>query len=228
MGRLLSVVWSGNEGEMGRLFRFLKITGYLTFLFGGILVFSAFRESPGVEQGLGEGIQKTIVKQIENGQSLTSKLVSAVKGEPADLKQQTEWFHQKVADQKEADYEANERRENSFIYHHNGKKWVYLDNRYYEYNPDNIYMVNGVKTFYEPNSPYKRTASLARETKNYQRVTATKVVRPKPSNPVDNLPTNPLNVYTKDGMGQLKQNLNQIQVQMKQRNEALRALSKEE
>ena len=227
MDRLLSVVWSGNEGEMGRLFRFLKITGYLTFLFGGILVFSAFRESPGVEQGLGEGIQKSIVKQIENGQSLTNKLMSAVTGEPVDLKQKTEWFHQKVAEQKEADYEANERRENSYIYHHNGKKWVFIQGKYYEYNPDNIYVVNGIKTFYEPPSSNKKPRDAVSK-RNYQKVTATRVVREKPSNPTRNLPTNPLGVYSKDGMAQLKQNLNQIQVQMKQRNEALKALSKEQ
>lgn len=207
---------------MGRLLRFLKLTAFIASSFSAVLFFSAFNESPEVQMGLGEGIQKSIINQIEKGQSLTFKLMNAVKGLPEDDKERTEWFHQKVEDQKKQDYAANERRENSYIYHHNGKRWVFIQGKYYEYNPRNVYVVNGVKTFYEPPQSNKKLTTV-NHPMNSQRVTATKVVR---EHSVSSKIPDPVTVYTKAGMTQLKQNLNQIQLQMEQRNKALKQLDK--
>ncbi len=210
---------------MGRALRFFKIITYLTGTLAGTVLFSAFNKSPDVEMGLGEGLQKNIIQQIKDGQNLTNKLMSVISSEFKTDQERTQWFHQKVEQQKKYDSEVNQRRENSYIYHHNGKKWVFIEGKYYEYNPKNTYVINGVKTFYEPHRSDKKPPKVTSASR--QKVVATQVVRKAPAVSTSNTNSNPLKVYTRTGMAQLKQNLNQIQVQMNQRNEALKRLSKE-
>lgn len=226
-------LWSGKgtEANMGRLLRFAKLAICLGGVFCSIVLFNNFMDSPNVDEGIAENLQNQVKEQLDKGKDLTTALVGGEEKEPLDDHQRTQWFHKQVQEQKEKDQKANEARENSYIYHFDGKRWVFIQGKYYEYNPDNTYNVNGIPTmFLPPGAPQKGGFALSIKNQQLQKITSTKIIR-QPEvleaaaiSPELSLLDDPGKAYTKDGMAQLKQNLKDIRVRMKERNHALKEL----
>ena len=103
------------------------------------------------------------------------------------------------------------------IVEYNGRKWVNIRGKYHEYNPKNVYMVDGVKTLFiptiEPEAVKEKTVAAAD-------------AQEEGESSVERALHNPLSVYTPEGMADMMKNLEQAKKNMAERDKLLKDLSK--
>jgi hypothetical protein len=237
---------------MGRFFRFLKLASLIGGTSGAVFLFSAFSHSPQVTMSLQ---QRAIDVMIENKESFPEtvrdqiaklesdkeakqrsvfkdlarpiqKLNSLEDVKGRDLKNQTD----------SSAHRGTVSAASAGITQYGGRDWVFIEGKYYVYNPKNVYLVNGVSMFYKPDMYDEKLAEESQSVSDTSVSVSAKVAQAKPAAAFD-VPTSGntaidkakavLHGYSPAGMAELKQNLQQIQEGMKARNEALKALEKE-
>lgn len=207
---LLPIIYTG----MGRILRFLKITFYMTSIGGLMATFSAFKNPPllGGEGGLISNFQQDIESELAKFQGAQTESLSGVSEAKPSVKVRSKGEAIKVAHSVPA--------KKSELYFHGGHKWVYINNKYYLYNPKNTYSINGVRTFYKPYIP-------GDETSEEKRVQAQDERKKSKWAKTTNV-SNPMSVYSGKGMANLKKNLAAMKHNMKLRNQILEDLANDD
>ena len=106
------------------------------------------------------------------------------------------------------------------VVEHEGQKMVYIQGKYYRYNPKGVYKINGVPTFYQPPQISKT---------QMESVTDNKIIRSglqmiQGQKTAINKPSSIMHAYSAKGMDDLKANLDKINSKMKERNKILKQI----
>lgn len=132
-------------------------------------------------------------------------------------------FHQEIKEQKQTVetqmVDSSENRSDIIFY--KGRKWVFIEGKYHLYNPQNIYEINGVRTYYKVNTQAPSVAK-AEDRSDAQGA------ENEAESVAERLMENPLRAYTPQGFADLKQTLKEAKANMKKRNEALKAIAAED
>lgn len=196
---------------MGRVFRFLKFSFFIGGVASGLALFTSM-DMPGNLKSMKEmalsGIQMEGVSENElteeDLEGLTRVQAEEVKFE---------------AKQKEIK-ESEQRRAEKTIVRHNEVDYVLIQGKYYRYNPDNIYEINGVKTFYKPGGYDQMRERRAKAAKSRMQV-AHAASSSKLLKNANALAKSPTKAYSKEGIQQMQDTLRELQKNSLMRNKMM-------
>ncbi|MEO0336526.1 MAG: hypothetical protein AAF202_09030 [Pseudomonadota bacterium] len=191
---------------MGRLFRFLKFS----FMIGGgiaaLMMFNSADTPFDLKHWTGSGLDNDLVLE---------ETFEELRGEDTNAAQKA--LTQAYLEKSKRD------RAKKAIVRYRDVDYVFINDKYYPYNPKNVYMVNGVKTYYEPGG-HDEQRELRAKSRIKMLESKHKVSNAKLVDNAEELLDNPLKGYSPQGIRKMQETLKQIKQQAESRNKFMESL----
>ena len=196
---------------MGRVFRFIKFSFFIGGVASGLALFTSM-DLPMNIKDMKEMAMSGMQMPSQGEVQLTEEDLAGLSN---NQRQELE-----LASQQAQIKESEQRRAEKAIVRHKEVDYVLINGKYYRYNPDNIYLINGVKTFYKPGGYDKMRDKRAKAAQNRLRMAHSKSSSKLLKN-ANSLTANSMKGYSREGIQQMQETLKELQRNALMRNKML-------